>query len=56
MDPNTTLDRIRELVTETITAETNEHKADICDELASLVEDLDNWLCQGGFKPNGWNR
>lgn len=55
MDPNATLTRIRELVTETQSAETNEHKADIADAFCDLIEGLDNWICCGGFLPASWN-
>lgn len=56
MDPNATLARLRELVAELATAETNLHKADIADSLAEHLEALDNWLCCGGFKPEPWNK
>jgi len=54
MDPNATLERLRELVAEVAKAESNEHKADIADEMSDLIEGLDNWFCRGGFRPRAW--
>lgn len=56
MDPQATLDRLRELVHETATAESNEHKADLADEFAELVEAMDNWIGGGGVLPQSWQR
>lgn len=54
MDPNATLERLRELVAENAAAETDAHKADLADAFAELVEALDNWICCGGFIPLAW--
>ena len=51
MDPNATLERLRELVGETFKAETDEEKAGLADEMAELVEALDGWMLAGGFSP-----
>ena len=56
MDPQATLNRLRELTTELNCAESNEHKADIADEFSELFEGLDNWLSARGFLPTSWRR
>ena len=43
MDPNVTLNRLREL------ADDNDV------EWANLFESLDEWFSQGGFLPEAWN-
>ncbi len=53
MDPNNTLQRIRELVGKPnypIELDT------AWDDLTELVESLDDWLSRGGFLPEDWDR
>jgi hypothetical protein len=53
MEPNATLERIRELVNkriENVDALTVEET----DELVARVNELDNWLSKGGFIPRDW--
>jgi hypothetical protein len=58
MDPNATLDRIRELV-----ASINKNDGldeddfqSMASELAEYVEALDEWISKGGFLPTAWQR
>jgi len=55
MDPNTTLDAIRD-----ITKKVENHPDDLTtDDLAQLAEyvvALDEWLSAGGFLPEQWER
>lgn len=55
MDPNTTLARIHELITDARHANTLEARHDAGLDLAEAVEDLDDWLSKGGFLPAAWN-
>lgn len=56
MDPNATLQEIRDL----IAAIQGEPMADDIDEkasdLAELFQALDWWLSDGGFVPNAWRK
>jgi hypothetical protein len=57
VDPNTTLDRIR--VLQTVIHGASSPTDDILNyatELADLTENLDEWLCRGGFLPDAWRR
>jgi len=57
MDPNATLNLLRDLVSENATLAHDEtRKVEIADELAQAIEAMDNWLCTGGFLPDTWNR
>jgi hypothetical protein len=47
MDPDAALERIRELINDG-------DSADI--ELVHAFQDLDDWLCKGGFLPKDWNK
>ena len=47
MDPDATLDAIRENITNGTAA--------ALDEAANLFTDLDEWLSKGGFLPTDWN-
>ncbi len=50
MDPNATLDRLRELV-----MEYRDHGAiETAEELADDFDSLDQWLSRGGFLPRDW--
>jgi len=53
MDPNATLDSIRELF-----ARADTETFDLADgqTLADLVGALDDWLTKGGFLPDAWER
>ena len=56
MDPNATLKQLRELV-KTIHDQRDIHLADLTEEaedMANLVEALDEWMTGGGFKPRDW--
>jgi hypothetical protein len=55
MDPNATLQRIRELV-EALTDHDMED-SDVVDAAGSLAEsvgNLDGWISKGGFLPDAW--
>jgi hypothetical protein len=52
MDPQATLDLIRELVKEI--SKNEDDQTDEAVELAEAVDDLDNWLMKGGFLPEDW--
>jgi hypothetical protein len=56
MDPNTTLSRLRELLSNWEEWGTLELDAEASmDEVTDLFFGLDNWLSQGGFRPNDWS-
>lgn len=46
MDPDETLNGIRGILDTSVDRD--------YDRLAGLFEDLDNWLCAGGFLPHDW--
>jgi hypothetical protein len=52
MDPNATLARIRALVAQA--RDRGPLDGDDAEELAALVEALDEWLTRGGFLPVDW--
>jgi hypothetical protein len=54
MDPNTTLELIRHLVTEYAKADSNDTEHDIGVEMADAIMALDNWICRGGLLPTAW--
>ncbi len=56
MDPNATLEHIREIV-DTINSGELDHveMSEAATDLASMFEDLDTWLSDGGFKPAEWS-
>ena len=68
MDPNATLQRLRELCSEAIDLtdvdpDELEHSPDrdealecLAGEIAELFQALDGWLSNGGFKPSAWQR
>ena len=61
MDPNITLDKLRELCREAIDSEASkshsmEHNAADPVDIAELFESLDQWLCNAGFLPSDWQR
>lgn len=51
MDPNTTLEELRELAREWFDSD-NDHAAQASD----LFNALDGWLSRGGFLPKAWER
>lgn len=53
MDPQATLDAIRQLAKEIIANDTDE--SDEAMELAEYVEELDKWLLKGGLLPEDWD-
>lgn len=52
MDPNTTLDRIREL--SRLILDDAPDTPQLADELAGMCDALDTWLAKGGFPPRRW--
>lgn len=55
MDPNAALKKIRDLV-ETMDGQPDEMIVGMAEELAVLVQGLDEWLSKGGFLPKAWQR
>ena len=58
MDPNENIRRQRELVREILSDEPfrdSTEAGELAIELAELVQELDRWLCKGGFRPSGWD-
>lgn len=51
MDPNATLDELRELVRVQLYGGQTDP-----DRMAELFEALDNWITSDGFLPNSWER
>ena len=57
MDPNETLKLIREAVSRVQASRSWDMDcAELGDRLANLVEDLDEWLSNGGFLPSEWSK
>lgn len=60
MDPNKTLESIRELVAKMQRdyedPDSNGIDQDEAAELTSHVESLDGWMSKGGFLPKAWER
>jgi hypothetical protein len=56
MDPNETLQGIRSIIGELSLSKNTDNLLDLGEELASAVEQLDNWLTGGGFLPDEWTR
>lgn len=54
MDPNATLENIRQLYR--LVQSSPEDALDFGDELAEAVQNLDEWLTNGGFLPAEWER
>ncbi len=56
MDPQATLNQLRELVTEVRQSDAFnlEQLAGLAIDLANNVEALDGWLSRGGFLPSSW--
>ena len=53
MDVNETLARLRAGVAEAL-QESGAKRGDLVDELAEDFDNLDNWMCKGGFRPDPW--
>jgi hypothetical protein len=63
MDPNKTLDEIRDLLDSTKAQEAlngvytaGDEFAETLAELAEKVTALDDWLVRGGFLPTAWSK
>jgi hypothetical protein len=56
MDPNATLQRIRELQNDLSHTRSYESAAGLAAELADAVQDLDEWLKKGGYPPRDWEK
>lgn len=56
MDPNTTLQHLRDLIRQLRQATTTQAQADLGEQLADALEDLDDWLHRGGLLPRRWQR
>lgn len=55
MDPNATLAALREALTAYNGTTDRDEAAWHATNLAMAVEDLDEWLSNGGFPPDAWN-
>jgi hypothetical protein len=56
MDPNTTLARIKTICDKWEEWGTLEmDPLETLDELTELVQSLDEWLSNGGFRPDNWS-
>lgn len=56
MDPNATLARIREVRNEILNGNHDDaYMSSLADDLAELIQSLDEWLSNGGFRPTAWN-
>lgn len=58
MDPDITLDHIREIVANYIEGEKGTGIEDSnydVENLSNLLRDLDDWLSKGGFLPTDWS-
>lgn len=53
MDPNATLEELRELYNE---VQDSEDPLDAALRFVELFDGLDNWLNMGGFLPHDWAR
>lgn len=62
MDPNETLRKLRRLLStrqnldDLGDPDTDLELIKVGDDIAELVESLDNWLSRGGFPPDAWGR
>lgn len=54
MDPNETLAEIRKILAKTITRFGQAQRFENLEAVASLFQDLDEWLSKGGFLPGDW--
>ena len=52
MDPNATLEKMRQLATMILSSEDLYSNLEV--ELAETIRNLDDWLSKGGFPPRGW--
>jgi hypothetical protein len=56
MDPSATLSDIRRMIQEIAVAQNTDNLLDLGEELASAFEQLDDWICGGGFLPGDWDQ
>lgn len=54
MDPEVALATIRRLIGEIHAADNLRDQAVLGENLADVVEGLDEWLCKGGYLPDAW--
>lgn len=54
MDPNTILERLRELCNAFVKSEDDSMHSEILDNMCADFDALDKWLSKGGFKPAAW--
>jgi predicted DNA-binding protein (UPF0278 family) len=52
MDPNATLNELREWYNAVVQDGTSDHEGLI--EVLTLFDELDNWIVSGGFLPRDW--
>lgn len=56
MDPNETLKRLREIVSEFREDSDGEMDLDAMSDMVDHFEALDEWIAKGGFLPKAWNQ
>ncbi len=57
MDPNATLQALRDLVQHTQTSDiAHINHEDCADRFADLFDGLDQWIMRGGFLPINWSK
>jgi hypothetical protein len=56
MDPDEALKQLREAMAERDTGKRKRARKYSQDEIVDLFQALDQWLMQGGFLPQDWNR
>jgi flagellin-like hook-associated protein FlgL len=57
MDPNATLERLRQLAVQVLNPDHQDALGDeIAEEMAELVRVLDDWMSAGGFLPAAWRQ
>jgi hypothetical protein len=56
MDPDAALEHLRTLIRQLRQTTTTEAQADLGEQIADTVDDLDQWMSRGGFAPKAWRR
>ena len=57
MDPNATLEQLRQLAVQVLNPDREDALVDeAAEEMAELVRALDDWISRGGFLPAAWSR
>jgi len=57
MDPNATLEQLRQLAVHVLNPDREDALGDeVAEEMAELVRVLDDWMSAGGFLPGAWSR